>query len=689
MYAYRAPGVYFEWLPRRLPAGTRRTDIAGFVGIAERGPLNDPVKVESWEQFVGTFGGHVPQGFLAYAVEGFFANAGRTCWVVRVADPEAARKARAILRVDEKNEFLIEASSPGAWGNGARVTAIRRTLRHGRQPEEREFRYTLITELPSGQQEIRHGVDLSKLAAGPPPNEETPSIDTDLISVKVLPDKIGLLGLEIGDLEQKRRASMVLAGGTEGLARSLTLRDAAGDPTLYLYAAPAVPAAVIQKITVGILTVEDQPAPGDRRFSLHIRVRDAEPAAENQGSFAGEVWTGLTMQPKDPAYVATRLNHPRDGSRLIQLRDLAAPTAYPDNTPRATIGGPEEIGAPLAGGLAPAHLSGPLGLGALARIDEVAIVAMPDIMPKPPFERVPAPARLRCELPSPTQAASADTSLLRRAPEFPADFLQEEIGELQGALLAHCERLRDRFAILDSRFEDATPSAARQWREGLPPSKFGAYYFPAVLVPDRLGRAGRLVTVPPSGHLAGVYARGDLAVGVHRPPANEVLEGVSDVAVDVDETTYGELNEISVNLIRPYPGRSILVAGARTLSDDPEWRYINVRRLVSMIEEAIAETAHWTVFEPSDLRLWLGIERSVRSLLEGLWRRGMLDGASQDEAFLVRCDATTNPADELAAGRVTCLVQLLPPWPAEYVVLRIGVTQSGVEVLSEGGTTDA
>jgi phage tail sheath protein FI len=242
-------------------------------------------------------------------------------------------------------------------------------------------------------------------------------------------------------------------------------------------------------------------------------------------------------------------------------------------------------------------------------------------------------------------------------------------------------------AVLDTRPEDRTAEQAIAWRRGFSgdSTKYAALYFPWLKVPDPLGLGGALVEVPPSGHVAGVYARGDLRVGVHKPPANEELEGVKDVAVAVGDVEHGELNERGVNVVREYRGRGVRVAGARTLSGDPLWRYVNVRRLLSMIEEAIDEGTQWTVFEPNNPDLWREVDRVARNFLLNIWRRGMLDGATPEDGFYVRCDATTNPPAETEAGRMTCEIGVLPPWPAEFVVVRIGKTEGATEIFETAG----
>jgi phage tail sheath protein FI len=241
--------------------------------------------------------------------------------------------------------------------------------------------------------------------------------------------------------------------------------------------------------------------------------------------------------------------------------------------------------------------------------------------------------------------------------------------------------------VLDVRLTDTTPDLAAFLREAFDTS-YAALYYPWLRVPDPLRLEGGLRTVPPSGSVAGIYARVDRRVGVHRPPANEPLEGVKALAVDTDDIAHGHLNERGVNVIRVFNGVGIRVAGARTLSSESEFRYVNVRRLLLMIEEAIDEGTQWTVFEPNGLEAWIEVDRVVRVFLDSLWRRGMLDGATPDEAYLVRCDETTNPPEARDEGRLECVVGVQPPWPAEFVVVRIGKTEGATEI-REGAAAGA
>jgi phage tail sheath protein FI len=220
-----------------------------------------------------------------------------------------------------------------------------------------------------------------------------------------------------------------------------------------------------------------------------------------------------------------------------------------------------------------------------------------------------------------------------------------------------------------------------QWRGEFNSSYAGCYY-PWLVIPDPLQLEGIVRSIPPSGHMAGIFARVEQTTGVHKPPANEIVEGAEDVVTSLGDIVHGLLNDEQVNVIRPFSGRRVRVAGGRTVSDAPAWRFLNVRRLFIAIERSVRMNLQWIAFEPSNPGLWLQVDRVMRSFLEGLWMRGLLDGDTRDAAYSVTCDATTNPGPETDNGRVICEIGVLPPWPAEFVTVRIGITEGGVEMLT-------
>jgi phage tail sheath protein FI len=267
---------------------------------------------------------------------------------------------------------------------------------------------------------------------------------------------------------------------------------------------------------------------------------------------------------------------------------------------------------------------------------------------------------------------------------------------VQSAVITHCSVHGNRFAILDSPGgkDPSNPddlAAVKAWRRqltlgGMRPSPDGPYspanaalYYPWVKVSSSGLVAGR--PVPPCGHIAGIFARSDAAVGVFKAPANEELMGALDLEFLVGTAVQDGLNPESVNCLRAFSGRGLRVWGARTLGADSDWRYINVRRLMLTLVRWIDRNMSWAAFEANTPRLWLRIQRELNVYLSGLWQAGALKGASAAEAFYVKCDAETNPAEERDLGRVVTEIGLAPSLPAEFVVVRI-IQRPGAAQLS-------
>lgn len=276
--------------------------------------------------------------------------------------------------------------------------------------------------------------------------------------------------------------------------------------------------------------------------------------------------------------------------------------------------------------LAPGDTTDPVdeALAALENVDEVALVAAPI---KPP--------------------AGVDAVRLKA---------------IQEKLLDHCERLGDRFAILDSAEEVANVTAddILKVRE----SSYGALYFPWIDV------TGRGDFVPPSGHLAGVYGRVDAARGVHKAPANEVVRGALGLRYRVGKPIQDELNPRGVNALRLF-GNSIKVWGARTLKPGDEFTYINIRRLFNFLRESIDEGLQWAVFEPNTPDLWAKIVRNVSAFLTTVWGSGALFGNTPEQAFYVKCDEETNPSILRDVGAVVTEIGVAVVKPAEFVIFRL------------------
>jgi len=248
---------------------------------------------------------------------------------------------------------------------------------------------------------------------------------------------------------------------------------------------------------------------------------------------------------------------------------------------------------------------------------------------------------------------------------------------VQLAMIAHCENMKDRFAILDCP-PGLSPQEIKDWRmtETGYDTKYGALYYPWISVANPLGN-GESMDIPPSGYMAGIYARSDTERGVHKAPANEVVRGALAVETQITKSEQDILNPIGVNCIRSFPGRGIRVWGARTLSSDASWRYINVRRLFNFVEKSIERGTQWIVFEPNDMDLWARIRRDVKAFLTTVWRSGALFGATPAQAFYVKCDEENNTPDLRDLGQVIIEIGMAPVKPAEFVIFRISQWASG------------
>ncbi len=256
---------------------------------------------------------------------------------------------------------------------------------------------------------------------------------------------------------------------------------------------------------------------------------------------------------------------------------------------------------------------------------------------------------------------------------------EDQVKAIQLAMLAHCETMKDRFAILDP-LPDLSPQAVKEWRleRAGYDSKYGALYYPWIEIAD--GMDDGVMAIPPSGHMAGIYARSDTERGVHKAPANEVVRGAIGLATQVTRSEQDILNPQGINCIRAFPGRGIRVWGARTLSSNAAWRYVNVRRLFNFVEESIEVGTQWVVFEPNDVDLWERVKRDITAFLTRVWRDGALFGTTPAEAFYVKCDEELNPVEVRDAGQLIVEIGLAPVKPAEFVIFRISQWAGGAEV---------
>ncbi|MER5734878.1 phage tail sheath subtilisin-like domain-containing protein [Streptomyces sp. NPDC002262] len=414
--------------------------------------------------------------------------------------------------------------------------------------------------------------------------------------------------------------------------------EGAGGPTaLGAYSVVARP-GVTGTITVEVADVEGDDPPSDA-FRLVV-ARNGE---------AVETYPSVTTK-RSKENVATRVNA---ASALIEITEPGTGAAPARPAPQTvtlapTLPAPAGGGAPFSPEVYVGDADRRSGIGGLEAVEDVTTVAVPDLM-------------------SAYQRGLIDL---------------DGVIAVQQALITHCELMGDRVAVLDPP-PGLSPQEVAGWRSERAgyDSRYATLYYPWIDVADP--STGRVSPVPPSGHVAGIWARNDEQRGVHKAPANEVVRGAVALRTQLTKGEHDRLNPIGVNCIRAFPGRGIRIWGARTLSSDPAWRYLNVRRLFNYLEESILAGTQWVVFEPNDDALWARIRRTVGAFLVNEWRKGALFGLTPDEAYYVKCDRETNPPESVDAGHVVCEIGVAPVRPAEFVVFRLSQLTSGTGAVDE------
>lgn len=651
MPVYLSPGVYVEEVPGGpRPIEAVGTNIAGFVGLTERGPTR-PRLVTNWGEFKRWFGQEidVAQSFLPYAVRGYFENEGSVAFIARVASLDNVNPAvAAALDLPTQdagganianNVLRISANGPGSWGGRMLIWVRAASMADTTAAPPRDwFRITVLYYRTAIPTPFVDPTDPANLAN---PLRREPDVLEDFDNLTFEAGRSNNVVAAIGRSSKLIEAGYVnTGGGVATPARPTDVTAAAstastdlptGDADTELRVSATGPGTWANAYTV---TVEA----GTQANTFRIIVNDG----------ATDVETFDNLPDANPEQAIAQVNSAATRIRLtwnqanppnpvtpIRPNDTGAPVALAGGANNSPAGGSD--GAAITpvdyAGDPAADPEQRTGLAGLAQIDEVSLLVAPDA-------------------------------------SLPGNF------QIRNDLINQCETLKDRFAILASEPGIGDVQAVNPPRD----SSYGAVYFPWIRVTDAGGQDTLLV--PPVGHLAGIYARTDVARGVHKAPANEVVRGMVNVNINATrrplEFTISKggqdiLNPKGVNVIRDFrsDGRGIRVWGARTMSSDPEWRYINVRRLFLMVEESIDEGTQWVVFEPNAENTWAKVRQSITNFLLSVWRSGALRGITQDEAFFVNCDRTTMTEADIDAGRLICEVGIAPVKPAEFVIFRI------------------
>jgi phage tail sheath protein FI len=702
---FGAPGVYFQTVDRRRPSvAALRTDVAGFVGYAERGPIDRPVKLTSWRQFLVAFGPPLAGTYGGHAVRAFFENGGAACHMRRIADPEtaalatltivgadggpaldlfAAFSAIAIARPEGSGPVVAapqQATSPGAWGTRLAGSildgGLGATETLGAQPEDgASVRVQGFTGFRAGT--IVRFVQDGTVAAG---YGRVRQIDPGLSEI-IWATPITGLGLDLARPFRLETVEFTLLVHFDGQVverhADLSLdpdhpRSAAGilaSDSTYLGASGRVDAA-------DLVDPGRWPAPADRlpltggRDGLATVTRDHYLSALDDLARVDEV--SLLAAPD-------LVLRPRPASLVERAAVVADPCKSLAPPPRGRLQGivltADDAAQPIAG----------------ARVRAVGAPTSPTItaadgrfeLSNLPLGRVTLVVTREGFVESETTAQvyavpPAEPTRLFLAPiATPPGLSHDDIFDVQAAMARQGELGLYRVAVLDPPEELVGFEEVQTWRARFD-TPFAALYYPWIVSRDE--QTGDALALPPSGAVTGVIARTDLATGPHRAPANERIVGADTLSVLVSAEEQAVLNPLGINCLRATPGRGVLVYGARTISSDPAWRYLNVRRLVLMIAEAIQKAHQWAVFEPNTRTLREALTHSLSSFLNLMWRRGALAGGSPEGAYAVKCDEENNPPAVVDAGRVIAEIAIAPSRPFEFVILRLGRTQTAVEV---------
>lgn len=657
MPVYQAPGVYVEEEergPKPIPGVS--TSNAAFIGMCKDGPPLVPTGIDSFDKFERIFGGITSPNYpLPYAVRGFFENGGRFCFIVRVSDA-----------TQSKLEFMDSRTSPASTiftlkskTYGAKAKDLKATLtRDGADS---------LTPAPVGL----------AWTAGVPVTVDA----TDMAKVTI--DAAATFKFVAGDRvtyddgdenhDTEDRTVLTVKGKNVELDKPLTYTPDNG-ATLSLKALTAgdvrfrvtealtfFPGSVIKMsfdenvhydVVVGkdgnhLTLAQGVPDtfPSDLTADPEVKITTVEFTLEVEKGAAKEVYKSLGLFPGHPNYFVDAFK----GSGLVTLELPETGAATPEDiesTANVEEYLPETAAESFAGGtndtFGPADVAGISTLmdevaDGLERVRDVNLVAFPGI---------------------------TDSGI-------------------QASVIGHCEKMKYRFAILDAPVSanggPAGPEAALTARKAIGSDRgHAAYYYPWLVTRD--GITGEKIEIPASGHVAGVYARSDTTRGVHKAPANEQIRNIVGLSYPISFAENERLNPEGVNCLRAFPGRGNLVWGARTISKNPSWTYVNVRRLFIYLEDSIERGTHWVVFEPNNEKLWARVRQTITNFLIGVWRANMLMGTTPEEAFFVRCDRTTMTQDDIDNGRLICVIGVAPVKPAEFVIFRIAQWTAGSEV---------
>lgn len=636
MPEYLAPGVYVEETTfRQKSIEGVSTSTAGFVGPTRFGPtIGEPELLTNFldfERIYGgidqlVFGGVAQHNDLAQSVRGFFENGGRRLYVARTfqhstdpsTDDDAALEDRfpdfgwCILNSTISDvDVALRSRWPGAAGN----TIVTFDVKVGSN--------ILVTPTGGGPPTLsgalrRDTVLVRSSVASPPFAAELHVVDR--VFDDALQEEVYVLQR---DGTQRTIPEVVAAGPDEVRVITITASVSRLGRFMDNHVWENLNPDPLHRSNSLTKTFAEEPP--DRATALHVPlVIDVGGLTDGASVVSALLGSLLATSPPTGSSVA----------EIIEQAQLIAPATAPAARLRCRLTGGSDGTRP-----GPAAYEGDestsgakSGLLAFEDLEDISIVAAP----------------------------GSSRGGLR---EFATS--SEAIVQL---LISHAERMWYRIAVLDAP-DAALVSEIRGYR-GKFDSKHAALYYPWIKIADPITEAE--ITTPPSGFMAGIYARNDIERGVHKAPANEVVRLAIDFELPINKGQQDVLNPEGVNCLRFFEGRGHRVWGARTISADPEWKYVNLRRYFAFIERSIEKGTQWAVFEPNGSALWANVRRTIDDFLFNEFKSGHLLGDSTDESYFVKCDRSTMTQNDLDNGRLICLVGIAPLRPAEFVIFRIG-----------------
>jgi uncharacterized protein len=665
---YLSPGVYIQ----EVDSGTQpiegvSTSTAGFVGMTVRGPISGPpLPVTSFNDFTRTFGGFIPDStafhdyrYLPYAVKGFFDNQGAIVYIVRVPGTgnatavDGGQMVGGLLTRLASNAYTAQTTVQLATTRG--ITAAShltfKQVYNGIVTQEGPIVVNAYQD--NGQVTLGAALTNSYQAQYTTViTDEAPTVTACQLSAQDPGAWGDTIAIQIAQSSkaQAQVVSMpstttVLLTSTANFYPGAIVEFNKGTSKIWKKVKSIAGSSIV--VTNAFAAVTDLNPDGG--FTV-TGVRSCEFDISASWNNVNESWRFLSMDNTIPSYYATVINN---GSSLISVPPTAVGDSVTDN-PFIFPSAPDGLNLTLQNGsdgtaapTAAAYIGtdgGPgnrTGIYALTDADDIAIVAVPGIVSQ----------------------------------------------DVQGALITHCETLKYRFAILDPAPHGGTGDVAAtladiQAQRNQFDTKYAAIYYPRVTVLDPL--TSQDITVPPSGHMAGIYAYVDQTRGVYKAPANEVIAGIDALQVKLSKGDQDILNPypVNINCLRDFTAQSrgLRVYGARCITSDNEWIYINVRRLFIFLEHSLDIGTQWAVFEPNSQQLWARLTQSVSAFLTTQWQAGALMGAKASDAFFVRCDQTTMSQDDIENGRLIMIVGVAPVFPAEFVIIQIGQWAGGSSV---------